>query len=161
MKEEIIRDWEGWAAIVTVVGLPFAIAVFLVERRKERQADQEGLYQQVSDSYRGFLQLVLENSDLGLLRPPHLPAHPLDEEQRQRQFVLFGLLISIFEQAYILVYEDRMDRQTARLWQSWEDYMREWCHRREFRDALPELLPGEDPEFVAYLRRIAAEENGS
>ena len=38
--------------------------------------------------------------------------------------------------------------------------MREWCRRDDFRHALPLLLRGEDPDFVAYIRRIAEEETG-
>jgi hypothetical protein len=39
--------------------------------------------------------------------------------------------------------------------------MREWVRRDEFRDALPEHLEGEDPEFTAYIRRLAeAERHG-
>jgi hypothetical protein len=36
--------------------------------------------------------------------------------------------------------------------------MREWCRREDFRRALPRLLPGEDPDFAAYIRRLAEEE---
>jgi hypothetical protein len=40
--------------------------------------------------------------------------------------------------------------------------MREWCRRADFKAALPQLLRGEDPEFVAYIERIAREEaNGA
>lgn len=53
-----------------------------------------------------------------------------------------------------------MDKQTTRLWQSWEDYMREWCRRPDFREAMPELLSGEDEDFQAHIRRIAEFEQG-
>jgi len=36
--------------------------------------------------------------------------------------------------------------------------MREWCRYEVFRLALPLLLRGEDPGFVAYIRRVADEE---
>lgn len=36
--------------------------------------------------------------------------------------------------------------------------MREWCRREDFRVVLPQLLRGEDPEFVAYIERLAREE---
>ena len=49
-----------------------------------------------------------------------------------------------------------MNKQTKRLWQSWEDYMREWCQREDFRAALPELLRGEDEEFCCADRRNRA-----
>lgn len=73
--------------------------------------------------------------------------------------VLFEILVSLFERAYILVYEERMDKEELRLWASWEDYMREWCRRRDFREALPALLRGEDPDFAAYIRRLAEQES--
>ena len=65
------------------------------------------------------------------------------------------VLVSLFERAYLLVYEERMGKQARRLWQSWEDYMREWVRRSEFRDALPGLLQGEDPDFTAYISKLA------
>jgi hypothetical protein len=39
--------------------------------------------------------------------------------------------------------------------------MREWCRRDDFHNALPLLLRGEDPDFQAYIRRVAQEERGS
>lgn len=73
--------------------------------------------------------------------------------------VLFEILVALFERAYILVYEEDMDKDEARLWASWEDYMREWCRRADFREALPALLSGEDPDFAAYISRLSAEED--
>ena len=84
----------------------------------------------------------------------------LTEEQAERKLAVFSLLISLFERAYILVYEDKMNRQTQRLWSSWEDYMREWCRREDFRAALPDMLKGEDEEFSAHIRAIADQEQG-
>lgn len=65
------------------------------------------------------------------------------------------MLVALFERAYILVYEDDMSRQQRRLWQSWEDYMRDWCEREDFRTLLPQLLTGEDEDFSAHILRIA------
>jgi hypothetical protein len=39
--------------------------------------------------------------------------------------------------------------------------MREWVRRSEFREALPALLEGEDPEFTEYIRRLADTERKS
>jgi hypothetical protein len=141
--------------MVDTFALPFAIIVYVIERRKERQADEEELYQRLSDEYMTFLKLVLDNADLQLLHRAGAP-RVLTDEQLERRSALFGILVSIFESAYILVYEPRMPKQTRRLWSSWEDYMREWCRNEDFRAALPELLEGEDPDFQAHIRRIAA-----
>ena len=141
---------------VETFALPFAILVFAMERRKQRQIDEEELYQRLSDEYTSFLKLVLDNADLKLLRR-HRPSEPLAEEQMERKQALFGILVSLFERAYILVYDEKMSKQTSRLWSSWEDYMREWCSRDDFRGALEDLLKGEDPDFQKHIRRIAHE----
>ena len=151
-------EWlEAFSYVVTIIGLPFAIIVFLQERRKERQNDDEELYLQLSDDYAKFLRLMLEHADLHLITRSQ-PEAPFTSEQIERRNVLFELLISIFERAYILVYEDRMGRQASRLWQTWADYIREWCQRADFRELLPSLLQGEDPDFQSYIRAIADEE---
>jgi hypothetical protein len=148
------ETWELLSYVVTVLGLPLAILVFIFEQRKERENEEEEIFQRLSDEYRGFLKLVLDNSDLQLLRREGAPP-VLTPEQMERRFAIFGILISLFERAYLLVYEDAMDKKARRLWQSWEDYMREWVQRADFRDALPELLEGEDEEFRGYIQLLA------
>jgi len=154
---DLLQWFELASYVVTVVGLPFAIAVFIWEQRRERKNEEEEIYQRLSDEYMDFLKLVLDNPDLQLLRPQGGRTE-LSAEQAERKYAIFNILVSIFERAYLLVYEDDMDRQTRRLWQSWEDYMREWCRRTDFRTTLPELLKGEDEDFSRHITRIAAEE---
>jgi hypothetical protein len=148
----LMETFEFLSYVVTVVGLPLAIIVFIIEQRKERDNDEEEIYQRLSDEYREFLKLVLDNADLQLLRRQGI-RQELTEEQKERRLAIFGILISLFERAYLLVYEDDMDKKARRLWRSWEDYMIEWVRRVEFRDALPNLLEGEDEEFTQYIRR--------
>jgi len=150
----LLETFEFLSYVVTVVGLPFAIVVFILEQRKERDNEEEEIYQRLSDEYREFLKLVLDNSDLQLLRR-EVVQKELTEEQKERRLAIFGILISLFERAYLLVYEDDMDKKARRLWQSWEDYMLEWVRRVEFREALPNLLEGEDEEFTRYIRQLA------
>lgn len=153
--------WFEWAEalsyVVTIFGLPLAILVFMVEQQRQRQNEEEEIYQRLSDEYSDFLKLVLDNPDLQLLRKKAVQ-EPLTDEQSERKLAIFSILVSLFERAFLLVYEEKMDKQTKRLWQSWADYMREWCRRQDFRDALPELLRGEDEDFQAHIRQIASEE---
>jgi hypothetical protein len=150
--------WLEWCELlsylVTILGLPLAIGIFLYEKRKERQNEEEELHQMLSDEYMNFLRLALDNADLQLLRK-HSTEQKLTDEQKERKLAIFGILVSIFERAYILVYEEKMNKQTKRLWCSWEDYMREWCRREDFRAVLPELLEGEDEDFQAHILKIA------
>ncbi|MHB1145029.1 MAG: hypothetical protein ACYCZS_09045 [Thiobacillus sp.] len=147
-------EWlEALSYLVTIVGLPLAIGVFIYDRRRDQQTDEEEIFLRLSDEYADFMRLVIDNADLHLLSPA--AKGELSEDQLERKHALFAILVSLFERAYVLVYEDRMSRQQARLWQSWEDYMTEWCQREDFRAALPALLQGEDPGFVEMIRRIA------
>lgn len=151
-----LENWELASYIVTVIGLPLAIAVFLFEQRKERENEDEEAYQLLSDAYTDFLKLVLANTDLQLRTRNHIPN--LSPDQRERMMVLYEILIALFERAYLLAYAENMSAQQLRRWLSWEDYMREWCARADFRDALPTLLQGEDADFAAYIRRLAEED---
>ena len=139
--------------IVTIIALPVAIITYMLEQRKERQNEEEEIFQRLSDEYREYLKLVLDNSDLHLLRREGRQL-TLSEDQAERRLAIFGILISLFERAYLLVYEEKMNRHTQRMWQSWEDYMREWLRRAEFREALPLLLEGEDLEFTRYIQKL-------
>ncbi len=144
---------EALSYLVTIIGLPFAIGVYIHDRRRDQQTDEEEIFLRLSDEYADFMRLVIDNADLHLLSPA--AKGELSEDQQERKHALFAILVSLFERAYVLVYEDNMTRQQQRLWQSWEDYMHEWCQREDFRAALPRLLQGEDPGFVATIRRIA------
>jgi hypothetical protein len=150
-----METWELASYVVTVIGLPLAIAVFLYEQRKERENEDEEAYQLLSDAYTDFLKLVLANPDLQLRTRSHIAN--LNADQRERMMVLYEILIALFERAYLLAYEEDMPDRKRRRWLSWEDYMREWCARADFRDALPTLLQGEDNDFAAYILQLAKE----
>lgn len=151
-----LEIWELLSYVVTVVGLPFAIAIFFHEQRKERENEEEAAWQQLSDAYIDFLEVVLANPDLRLRS--QTPTTDLTDEQHERMLVIFDMLISLFERAYLLLYEEGMSEKQRRRWHSWDDYMREWCGREDFRVRLPELLRGEDPDFSTYILRLAKAE---
>ncbi|WP_019882974.1 MULTISPECIES: hypothetical protein [unclassified Methylophilus] len=147
--------WELLSYVVTVVGLPLAIVTFMLEQRKERENEDEEVYQLLADNYTDFLKLVMAHPDLQLRS--HSEPLVMTAEQEERKLVLFEILISLFERAYLLTYDPDMRGKRLRRWMSWEDYMREWCLREDFRQHLPRLLVGEDADFVAHISRIAQE----
>jgi len=146
--------WLLLANIVTVFALPLAIYTFIVEQRKERENEDEEVYQLLSDAYIDFLKLVLDHCDLKLRTQE--ASLDLNDEQKERVQVLFEILISLFERAYLTAYSESMTPQQRRRWHSWDDFMQEWCRRSDFRSALPSLLQGEDVDFANYITRIAS-----
>jgi len=148
-----LETWELLSYIVTVFGLPLAMFVFIYEQRQERLNEEDEVYQLLSDNYQDFLRIVLDNPDLRLFSSEH--TENLSAEQQERMRIIFSMLISLFERAYLLLYQPPLGRIQQRRWASWEDYIAEWCERVDFHTALPHLLRGEDPEFIAYIERVA------
>lgn len=146
-----LEMWELASYVVTVVALPWAILLFWWEQRRERQNEEEEIYQKLSDEYADFSTLLLNNADLRLITGGMADA-ALTAEQHERKSIIFDLLMSLFERAFILVYEDDMNAQQKRLWASWADYIDFWCRRPDFRAAAHILLQGEDPGFENYMK---------
>ena len=160
MAELSVKElWEIASFIVTVVALPFAVGVFLLEQRKERENEEEESFQLLSDAYIEFLKIVLSNADLQLRTSTALPSPT--PEQHERMLVIFDMLMALFERAYLVAYKPQMSSTEQRRWNSWDDYMHEWCRREDFYNVLPQLLSGEDPEFQSYLQGVAAAVRGA
>jgi len=152
------EGWELASFVVTTLGLPIAILFFAWEQHKERDNEEEEAYQLLSDAYNDFLKIVLANPDLQLRTNEPL-ADP-NPEQRERMLVIFDMLISLFERAYLVAFKPKMTETEKRRWNSWDDFMHEWCRREDFHNVLPTLLRGEDPEFRDYICRVAEVERG-
>jgi hypothetical protein len=150
--------WEIASYVVTVIGLPLAIGLFLFEQRKERRNEEAEVYQLLSDAYNDFLKVVIDNPDLRL-RSNTVPPDR-SPEQQERMLAIFDMLISLLERAYLTAWTPAMTPEQKRRWNSWEDFMREWIRRDDFFYRLPELLHGEGPDFAAYLRQLAERERG-
>ena len=107
-----LEFWELLSYIVTVVGFPMAIVVFLLERQKERENDEAEVYQLLSDNYQDFLKVALENHDLQLFSSDQ--TLNLSPEQHERMVIIFSMLISLFERAYLLLHAERMSAAQER-----------------------------------------------
>lgn len=104
-----LEHWELLSYIVTVFGLPLAIYSFVWQQRKERENEEEEVYQLLSDAYTDFLKLVMQNADLKLRTQCQIShTSSFTDEQHERIHVMFEILISLFERAYLLAYEDNM-----------------------------------------------------
>ncbi len=153
-----IEFWELASYVVTVIGLPLAISVYVFDQRRERRNEEDEVYQLLSDAYNDFLRVVIDNPDLRLRSNVATP--DLSLEQEERMLLIFDMLISLLERAYLTAYSDDMTPAQRRRWNSWQDFMREWLQRDAFFYRLRHLLKGEDPEFAAYFQRLAHEERG-
>lgn len=91
-----------------------------VERTQRRRGVGEALMRRLlSDNDQDFLKVALDNPDLRLFSVGAIGS--LTDEQRERQFIIFNMLISLFERAYLVLYEEGMTPQQSRRWHSSED----------------------------------------
>lgn len=131
--------------VATVVGIPLAIATFITQERKERQSEQEEIYDKLMDHYAEIQEKLFEY--------PELDQHvtPLtDPEAARRQRILYEMLVSLFERAFILLHGET-DAAYKRMWNSWLDYIESWSVRPNFRAVLPDMMLGEDPDFTDFM----------
>ena len=148
---------EALSYLVTILGFPATILVFMFEHKRRLSNEENELHRNLSEEYDNFLRLVLDNADLLLLKRSNATP-PLTEEQSERREIVFRMLVSLFEKAYIILFDEDMGRDARRRWLSWEDDMREWCRKNDFRGVLPDLLEGEDDEFSEYILALAESE---
>jgi hypothetical protein len=148
-----LESFELASYLVTVIGLPFAIWVFIKQERAERENEEEEAYLLLATAYNDFLKVVLAHSDLHLRSTQALEG--ATAEQRERMLVIFDMLVSLFERAYLVAWKPEMSDTEQRRWNSWDDYMREWCARDDFYFQLPQLLRGEDAGFQTYIQDVA------
>lgn len=134
--------------VATVVGIPFALVTFIIQEKKERQSEQQEIYDQMMEHYARIQDKLFHHPELDNHDTPMK-----DQEDQRRQLIIYDMLCSLFERAFILLHGEN-DPDYKRLWNSWFDYITYWCKRKNFRDALPELMDGEDPEFIAFMERV-------
>ena len=145
---------EALSYLVTILGFPIAIFVFVYEHRRRLINDENELHRHLSEEYDNFVRLTLDNADLLIWRSTDDSAN-LDQEQLERRRIIYMMLVSLFEKAYIMLFSESMPREGQRRWLSWEDDMHEWCGKKDFASQLPELLEGEDSAFSQHILAIA------
>ena len=109
--ENLRASVEFLSHLVTAIGLPYAVVVFVYEQRKERENEEEEAYQNLSNAYIEFLEVVLNHADLQLRTRAALPDPT--PEQRERMAIIFDMLVSLFERAYLVAYKARMDERES------------------------------------------------
>lgn len=136
--------------IAQLVGIPVGIVVYGLNKRKERLDREYGTYNALDEKYVEYLTLCLEHDDLDVADVPKGRAEPLTPEQRRRELIMFSILLSIMERAY-LMYRDESDAARQSQWEGWSAYIVDWSRRPNFASAAPVLSQQFDRRFSEYL----------
>lgn len=150
MVRWLFDNLETILKITQLIGIPVAIILYVINKQKERRDKDYGTYDTLDDKYIDYLTLCLEYPDLDVADTPRANTGPLNETQQHCQLIMFSILVSIMERAY-LMYLDRSYRVREQQWAGWEAYIEQWGLRDNFRNALPALASGFDERFVGYL----------
>ena len=147
---------EGFADFTTVIanltlilGVPITLLAFIYQEKKERESEQEEIYDKLMEHYANIQDKLFKHPEID----DHMNLLP-DAEDSRRQRIVYEMLVSLFERAYILLADER-DPNYQRMWNSWLDYINLWVGRSNFRQALPEMMRGEDPDFVRFMAKLS------
>ncbi len=143
------------ANTATFLGIPFALYVFMRDKRHSREAKERETYQLLQSEYSNYLRLCLDNLDLPLhdFRPAIHGA--LTPEQEKRRMIAFEILVSMFESAYFLYSGDHSSAFKKRQWTGWDQYIKDWVDREDFRSAWQEQLGSQfDSQFINYINGL-------
>lgn len=149
MNFTLLETFEFLSYVATVVGIPLALLTFVYQEKKERQNEQEEIYDKLMGHYAEIQEKLFEY--------PELDMHgeqSVDPETQRRQFILYEMLVSLFERSFILLENERAP-EYQRMWNSWVDYIETWLKKPNFVASLPLLMKGEDPDFVAYIAKLS------
>jgi len=136
--------------VVTLLGVPVAIFVYLREQGLQRVEREYGTYDALDDKYIEIQQLCLDHPELDVFDTPYENPPELTETQRMQEEAILLIRISIFERAY-LMYKRASKGLTQDQWEGWDEEMKEWLERPNFRCVWNEHNRYFDSGFAGYL----------
>jgi hypothetical protein len=120
--------------IVVIVGLPLAIFQYYSTTKKENLDREYEIYNSLDNEFKQWELLCLEHSELDIFDVPDSVPAKMDGKQMKEEVILFTVLFSLFERAYVL-YAD-VDTEIKRSqWAGWNEYILSYCQRENFRKA--------------------------
>ncbi|MCA9258865.1 MAG: hypothetical protein KDA61_06680 [Planctomycetales bacterium] len=176
--------FENLANLVVIFAVPVALRQYLRKSRSEQREHEQAVYDALDDKYLEFQQFCIAHPELDIADTPHdasLKSTTSSEEKilRQRQeLAAFSMLTSLFERAFLMYTDERSvtpgnrfsnalrritsfvqggRRPSATLsnqWAGWENYIKNFCKRQNFRQAFSETAHTYDKDFADYLNDI-------
>lgn len=167
MRRQDSRTWQTVARAAQLlsllsmgVTLPIGVAEFYVARQQEKRERIEDHYDQLDQRYIEFEQLCLEHITLDCADEPIVPAPSLSPDDRMKQQLLYNVLLSILERAYLKYQVEALDSRRTQ-WNGWDAYAAGFVGRTAFR----ELWKGQGSEydecFQEYMNAKVREVEGA
>jgi hypothetical protein len=149
-----IKDlFEALSYLATLLGIPVAIAIFVIEKRRERIEREQEIHAAANDRYIAYLTLCLEHPELDAFDFAQDDPSLLASKVPYRTTIAFTILISMLENAF-LRYRHGTSTEARSQWLGWRGYMSDWASRPSFRKAWAVVGDQFSPAFVAEMQSI-------
>lgn len=137
----------GVAALVSIFAILPAALLFIINQLYQNSQLREEKHRHVIERYQAFLEMCLAHPELRLEYGDSVPNNKLSEKQLYQRDVLFDLLTSIFERAY-LTYARRISSNRRAQWGGWDDYIEIYLDRPDYREWWLRVMFEGDPAFL-------------
>lgn len=138
--------------IITILGVPAAIFIYLKEQKSQRAEREYGTFDALDQKYIEIQQLCLEYSELDVFDSPYAKPKKLSDEQKKQEEAILLIRIAIFERAF-LMYQRTTSASKRDQWEGWELEIKEWLERDNFRSVWCEHGSYFDKSFFAYFNQ--------
>ena len=149
-SRKIARAVELLSLVSIAVTLPIGVAEFYFGRREERRERIEDNYDQLDQRYIEFEQLCLANIALDCADEAMIPPPAMSPEDRMKQRLLYNILLSILERAYLRYQLEELDDRRSQ-WAGWDEYATRFLTRPSFRELWNEQGGDSDSYFQDYM----------
>lgn len=131
--ETLAQHLEIATFIISILGVPFAIYMYLDEKKPQRAERVYRTYDALDDKYIELQQLCLQYPKLDIFDTPFKSPNVLTEENEKQEEAILLIRISIFERAF-LIYQREAAQAKKDKWDGWKLEILEWLERQNFRD---------------------------
>ncbi|NOZ63328.1 MAG: hypothetical protein GXO74_16865 [Calditrichaeota bacterium] len=150
--DELIKLLEILSYLITILGVPAAIFVYLKEQRLQREEREYGTFDALDNKYIELQELCLNYPDLDIFDTPLKKQKTLTEKERKQEEAILLIRISIFERAF-LMYQRVTSKVKKDQWEGWDIEIREWLDRKNFKDIWSIHKKYFDKKFVEHYDR--------
>ena len=153
MNSQFLLYLDAISKLIIILGFPLAFIQYMRTKHKEKQDREYGTYNSLDEKYLEFQKLCLEHPYLNIFDIPDDTPKLLNEQQKKEELILFTMLFSIFERAFLL-YSDQYSDVKKKQWTGWDSYIKSFCKRENFLQAWRKSGSTFDTDFENYMEKI-------
>jgi hypothetical protein len=138
--------------LVFIIGIPITIYKYITSKKREQIDREYGTYDALDREFKDYCKLCLEHPDLDVAGYPNANPPNYTPEQQKQELVMFSMLSSLFERAY-LMFKGTASASEKRRWAGWIAYFKDFSTRKNFQSWWKQYGQEYDTEFVDYFQQ--------